>query len=123
VSTRAALLRQATNVSGFAVLALMLLSGLHGIVMRGPTRPVCKAGVTCNAPAVGAVLVFSRAGHTAVRVRTGAGGRYSVHLTPGYYTVQVSPVPRIGFGIRPTHVHVTRNVDARLDFSIDTGIR
>jgi hypothetical protein len=46
-----------------------------------------------------------------------------VHLTPGYYTVQVSPVPRIGFGIRPAHVHVARNVDGRLDFSIDTGIR
>ena len=110
-------------MSGFGVWALMLLSGLHGIVMRGPTTPVCQVGVPCSAPAVGAVLVFSRAGHTAVRVRAGAGGRYSVHLTPGYYTVQISPVPRIGFGIRPTHVHVTRNVDSRRDFSIDSGIR
>jgi hypothetical protein len=58
-----------------------------------------------------------------LRVRTGVGGRYSVHLTPGYYTVQISPVPRIGFGIRPARVDVKRNVNARLDFSIDTGIR
>jgi hypothetical protein len=35
----------------------------------------------------------------------------------------MSPVPRIGFGIRPTRVHVARNISARLDFSIDTGIR
>jgi hypothetical protein len=110
-------------VSGFAVLALVLLSGLHGIVTRGPTAPVCKAGVACSAPAVGAVLVFSRAGRMVLRVRTGAGGRYSVHLTPGYYTVEISPEPRIGFGIRPAQVHVRRNVDAHLDFSIDTGIR
>ena len=103
--------------------ALALRSGLHGIVTRGPTTPVCRAGVPCSAPAVGAVLVFSRAGHMVLRVRTGAGGRYSVHLTPGYYTVQISPVPRIGFGTRPAHVHVARNVNARLDFSIDTGIR
>lgn len=103
--------------------ALALASGLHGIVTRGPITPVCKVGVPCSAPAVGAVLVFSRAGHSAVRVRTGAGGRYSVRLAPGYYTVRVSPVPRIGSGIRPVHVHVARNVNGRLDFSIDTGIR
>ncbi|MGZ4371457.1 MAG: hypothetical protein ACXVRQ_04585 [Gaiellaceae bacterium] len=110
-------------MSGFAALALVLFSGLHGIVTRGPTTPVCKVGVRCSAPAVGAVLVFSRVGHKAVRVRTGAGGHYSVRLAPGSYTVQVSPSPRIGTGIRPAHVHVARNVDARLDFSIDTGIR
>jgi hypothetical protein len=105
------------------VVALALASGLHGIVTRGPTMPVCKVGVPCSAPAVGAVLVFSRAGHTTTRVRARAGGRYSVRLAPGYYTVTVSPVPRIGFGIRPTRVHVARDIYARLDFSIDTGIR
>ena len=77
----------------------------------------------CSAPAVGAVLVFSRSGQRAVSVRVGAGGRYWVHLRPGYYAVQVSPVPRIGFGIRPARVHVARDVNARVDFSIDTGIR
>lgn len=103
--------------------ALALVSGLHGIVMRGPTTPVCRVGVPCSAPAVGAVLVFSRSGQVAVRVRVGAGGRYSVRLRPGYYTVQVSPVPRVGFGIRPARVHVVLDVNARVDFSIDTGIR
>ena len=102
--------------------ALVLTSGLHGIVTRGPTTPVCRVGVPCSAPAVGAVLVFSRTGHTAARVRAGAGGRYSIRLAPGYYTVTVSPVPRIGFGIRPNQVHVARDIYARLDFSIDTGI-
>jgi hypothetical protein len=69
------------------------------------------------------VLLFSRPGHTTTRVHAGSGGRYSVSLPPGYYTVTVSPVSRIGFGIRPGRVHVAKGVDARLDFSIDTGIR
>jgi hypothetical protein len=105
------------------LVAVVLTGGLHGVVTRGPTTPVCKVGVPCSAPAVGAVLVFSRAGHTTTRAHAGAGGRYSVRLAPGYYTVTASPVPRIGFGIRPNRVHVTPDIDARLDFSIDTGIR
>lgn len=103
--------------------ALALTSGLHGIVTRGPITPVCTVGVPCSAPVVGAVLVFSRTGHSFVRIRTSAGGHYSVRLAPGYYTVRVSPTPSIGSGIRPVHVHVTRGVKERLDFSIDTGIR
>ena len=102
---------------------LAAVSGLHGTVSRGPITPVCRVGVPCSAPAVGAVLVFSRRGQAVARVRTGVGGRYSVHLEPGYYTVAISPVPHIGFGLRPTRVHVAAGVDAHLDFSVDTGIR
>ncbi len=105
------------------LVALVLTSGLHGTVTRGPTTPVCRVGVPCSAPAVGAVLVFSRTGHTPARVRAGAGGLYSIRLAPGYYTVTIGQMPRIGFGIRPNQVHVTRGSFARLDFSIDTGIR
>ncbi len=99
------------------------ISGLHGTVSRGPITPVCRVGVPCSAPAVGAVLVFSRTGRADVRVRTGVGGRYSVHLDPGYYTVAISPVPQIGFGLRPTRVHVAAGVDGHIDLSVDTGIR
>jgi hypothetical protein len=102
---------------------LAAVSGLHGIVSRGPITPVCRVGVPCSAPAVGAVLVFSRTGRAAVRVRTGVGGRYSVHLEPGYYTVAISPVTHIGFGLRPTRVHVATGIDRHLDFSVDSGIR
>jgi hypothetical protein len=105
------------------IAALVLASGLHGIVTRGPITPVCRVGVPCSAPAVGAVLVFSRVGHATTRVRVGAGGRYSVRLAPGYYRVTVSPASQVGSGVRPNRVHVTCGLDARLDFSIDTGIR
>ncbi|HEY5057628.1 MAG TPA: hypothetical protein VII51_01310 [Gaiellaceae bacterium] len=106
-----------------ALLALAFaVSGLHGIVDRGPIQPVCKAGTPCTAPAVGAVLVFSRSGRVAARVRTQAGGRYTVRLAAGIYSVRLAPVPRIG-GIAPRQVHVAVGVSRRLDFMIDTGIR
>jgi hypothetical protein len=106
------------------LLALAVIaSGLHGVVTRGPITPVCKVGVPCNAPAAGAVLAFARPGRAPVKVRCGKDGRYAVRLEPGYYTVTVAPTPPVGFGIRPRRVHVARGVDARLDFSIDTGIR
>jgi hypothetical protein len=107
-----------------ALLALVLLtSGLHGVVTRGPTQPVCQVGVPCSKPAVGAVLAFSRSGAVAVRVRTDAAGRYSVRLRPGYYSVRTVPAPKIGTGLRPRRVHVLPGVFGRSNFFIDTGIR
>ena len=106
------------------LLALSLVaSGLHGIVTRGPIQPVCRIGTPCSAPAVGAVLVFSRGGHEAARVRAGAHGRYSVRLAPGFYAVRLSPAPKVGAGLRPREVHVRAGTLARLDFDVDTGIR
>lgn len=103
-------------------LALAALTLLSGVVMRGPITPVCRVGMPCNEPAVGAVLVFDREGRTAARVTVGAHGRYAVRLAPGTYTVLQSPRPKIGFGIRPGMV-VVRRVARRADFFIDTGIR
>jgi len=100
------------------LLALVLL---QGVVMRGPTQPVCMVGKPCSAPAVGVTLVFSRAGHTAVRVKTVQGGRYSVRLAPGTYTVTTAPRMTIGTGIRPSNVRV--RTAAIVNFYIDTGIR
>ncbi len=106
-----------------ALLALALaVTGLHGIVTRGPTRPVCEVGVPCSAPATGSVLVFSRNGAVAARVRVAVGGRYNVRLQPGLYAVRLAPTPRIG-GLKPVGARVRAGAPARLDFQIDTGIR
>ena len=107
-----------------ALLALALaVSGLHGTVVRGPTKPVCKVGEPCSEPAVGATLLFSYGGHVVARVPVGAGGRYAVRLRPGFYVVTTGSQHPIGSGIRPRNVHVARGVYGRLDFAIDTGIR
>ena len=106
---------------GALVAAVILLSGLHGIVTKGPTMPVCRVGQPCSAPAQ-VTLLFRRAGHT-YRTRSTAAGSYRITLAPGYYTV--STVERIGItpNIRPHAVHVRAAHVDRLDFSIDTGIR
>jgi hypothetical protein len=106
-----------------AVLSALVLavSGFHGFVTRGPITPVCRAGTPCSEPAVGAVLVFVREGRIAARVRTGAGGAYSVRLPLGSYAVRLSPSPAIG-GLSPRRVRVRPGM-SRADFRIDTGIR
>jgi hypothetical protein len=98
------------------------LALLQGVVIRGPITPVCRTGMPCNEPAVGATLAFSRNGRIAARVKVGAGGRYAVRLAAGTYVVRPSPASRIGFGIRPDRVRVGM-ATKRLDFFIDTGIR
>jgi hypothetical protein len=76
------------------LLALALLAGgLHGVVMRGPTKPVCEMGSACSAPAPGVTLVFSRGSALAARVRSDRRGRYAVRLAPGTYEVATAPPP------------------------------
>ena len=96
---------------------------LHGVVMRGPTTPVCRVGTPCSEPAVGAVLLFARNGIVAARVRAGVGGRYAVRLRAGAYAVRLAVQPRIGSGLQPRAVTIPAVSAARVDFMIDTGIR
>jgi hypothetical protein len=93
---------------------------LHGVVMRGPTKPVCEMTTPCSEPAAHVKLVFHRPGVDVVAT-TDARGRYWVRLRRGTYTVRVSPPQRIGRGIEPTAVIVRGPM--RADFNIDTGIR
>ena len=93
--------------------------GLRGMVVRGPTSPVCVAEQPCSAPAANVTLVFKRAGQTAVRARTGSTGAYRVVLAPGVYTV----APASARAMDPTSVRVVSGHFRRVDFSIDTGIR
>lgn len=103
--------------------AAVLLGTLHGVVVRSPTMPVCIVGKPCSAPAAGVVLVFSRAGHVAARVRTDAKGRYTVRLAAGDYAVRLTTRSPIGRGLEPQTAHVVAGATRRLDFTIDTGIR
>ena len=97
-------------------------SGLHGIVMQGPTSPVCRADDPCEAPARGLVLQFRRDGKVAAEVKTTQAGKYFVKLAAGSYAVK-APGRRIGSGLTPRVVRVIRGQTARVDFSLDTGIQ
>jgi hypothetical protein len=98
-------------------------SGLRGIVIRGPVMPVCMVGEPCDEPAASVRLVFLRSGRAVARVRTGSDGRYRVTLAPALYRVSAPGRPAIGSGIEPRSARVPRGRFARVDFSIDTGIR
>ena len=93
---------------------------VHGVVMRGPTQPVCQIGTPCSAPAAHVTLLFSSRTFDAI-VRTDARGRYQVKLRLGTYMVRTAPKPSIGRGLAPTSIVVRRAM--RADFDIDTGIR
>jgi hypothetical protein len=97
-------------------------SGLRGVVMRGPTKPVCEDPEPCEEPAVGVVLHFSQDGRVVARVRTVRGGRYSVRLRRGRYAV-TTRIRRPGSGLTPRTVRVPRGRIARVDFHLDTGIQ
>jgi hypothetical protein len=97
-------------------------SGLRGVVMRGPTKPVCRETEPCEAPAAGVVLRFARSGTVVARVRTSAAGAYRVLLRPGRYTV-TTPQRGPGGGLIPRVVRVPSARVARVDFHLDTGIQ
>ena len=96
-------------------------SGLRGVVMRGPIRPVCDD--PCEEPAAGIVLRFSQGGRVVARVTTGSAGGYRVKLRPGRYAVATRSAPRVGMGLTPRFVRVPTGRIARIDFHIDTGIQ
>ena len=53
----------------------MIASGLHGVVMRGPTTPVCRVGVPCSEPAAGATIGFDRNGRRVALVHVVTAGK------------------------------------------------
>src|SRR5712691_685298 len=97
-------------------------SGLRGLVVFSPTRPVCIEGQPCSKPAAHVLIVFLRTGRVAARVTTGADGTYRVSLLPGTYRVS-APGRRVGSGVTPRTVRVPDGRTARADLEIDTGIQ
>jgi hypothetical protein len=97
-------------------------SGLRGVVMRGPTKPICREGEPCEAPARGLLLRFSRAGVVRAQVRTSDTGWYRVRLRPGRYVVTVPRLQRRQiFG--PRNVVVPRGHVRRVDFLLYTPLQ
>ena len=97
--------------------------GLYGVVTRGPITPACVAEQPCTAPAKNVTLLFSRNDHIVGRVVSDAAGRYRLRLPAGVYTVRRPAAALIDRRLDPSRVRVYRGRFARIDFSIDTGIR
>jgi hypothetical protein len=101
-------------------------NGLYGIVKKGPTKPVCTVGESCDAPAQ-VTLRFTRttaAGATRLyAVRSKASGSYRMTLPAGVYAVTTKEKVGIDRNISPHRVHIRKGYWDKLDFFIDTGIR
>jgi len=110
-------------VAGAGAQDTSVSSGLRGIVVRGPIAPVCVAEEPCTEPARNVTLLFSRNSRVVGRAVTDTAGRYRVRLPAGVYAVRRPGSMGIGRGIEPNHARVYTGRFARVDFSIDTGIR
>jgi hypothetical protein len=96
---------------------------VRGTLSRGPVLPVCIEGRSCDGPAPGVVLVFSRSGREIKQVTTGTAGRFAVRLRPGFHSVRTLRKPLIGSGLSPVRFRVPATGILRLRLHLDTGIR
>lgn len=98
-------------------------TGLHGFVLRGPIKPVCRTDEPCKGPAAGARVTFTSDGGAVFSTLTRATGFYRITVPPGAYAVRVRGT-RTGRGIpTPRRVRVRAGADGRVDFFVDTGIQ
>jgi len=110
--------REAQSLRGMGVLV--------GRVTMGPVSPVVRRGDP-DAP-VGVpdarMVISGLAGQEIKSVVTDADGRYSVHIPPGSYHIDMPPLTGGRFTKDlPATVTITEGQETRLDIRIDTGIR
>lgn len=98
-------------------------TGLTGVVVRGPTQPVCTVDVSCDAPFAAGFQV--RQGDRLVATfRSDADGRFEKRLPPGpYRIVPDADAPLLSPQSQSRDVTVGTDglTSVRLEF--DTGIR
>ena len=100
------------------------VTGLTGVVVRGPVTPVCRVDVPCDAP-FSASFAVQRSGRIVAQFQSDASGQFTVFLTPGAYTVTPNAdAPIISPSSQAKQVTVADTgtlTTVRLTF--DTGIR
>jgi hypothetical protein len=98
-------------------------SGIHGLVLYGPTCPVQRPGHTCVRPLRAWITITHEpAGTVAARVRSAANGRFTARLVAGRYLLTPQngkPFPRA----RSRIVTVSRHHFSAVTVRFDSGIR
>jgi hypothetical protein len=105
-----------------AASASVRASGLRGVAVLYPARPICGEDDPCTRPAANVGLEFWRHGVLVKRITTTADGHYLVRLAPGVYSV-TAPAYRVGSGVTPKNVRVPSVRMVRVNLTIDTGIQ
>ncbi len=100
-------------------------SGIHGIVLLGPTCPVEQANSPCpDKPMQTEVRVLDEQGTEVAKAHSGADGRFTVPLDPGKYTlVAVLPAGGGSQSAQPVAVTVIPHAFADAKVLVDSGIR
>jgi len=98
-------------------------TGLAGQVVRSPTVPGCTGGTECEA-GFSAWFTVQQNGTAVRRFRSDDGGRFTVGLAPGQYTVVPDPDAPIASPSQQTQqVTVPNGGWAEVKLVFDTGIR
>jgi hypothetical protein len=98
-------------------------TGLSGVVLRGPTSPVCRVDVPCAAP-FSASFTAEQSGRPVAAFHSDGDGRFTVALAPGDYTVIPSadaPIRSPQSQAKAVQVRPSGFTAVQLEF--DTGIR
>ncbi len=97
---------------------------LVGIVTRGPTEPVCRPSVPCDAP-FSAGFTVTRNGIPVSSFRSGADGRFRVALPAGgtFLVVPGPDAPLLAPGSQGREVTVRAGQVNEVALQFDTGIR
>jgi len=121
---RGVLLLIAALLAACSATAPSPVTGLTGVVLRGPVTPVCRVDVPCDAP-FSASFIVQRSGRTVAQFQSDMSGQFTVFLPPGVYTViPNSGAPIIAPSSQAKQVTVENTgtlTTVRLTF--DTGIR
>ncbi len=98
-------------------------SGIHGRVLYGPTCPVQRPGRSCERPYQATIAIRrEHTGTLVTRVRSRAGGRFTVYLAPGSYLLMPQngrPYPRA----HSQTVSIDRTTFTAITVRYDSGIR
>src|SRR5262245_56131665 len=99
------------------------ITGLTGVVSRGPVTPVCRADIVCDAPFSAGFSVTQAARHVA-DFRSDANGRFTVSLPPGTYRITPhADAPLMAPEIQAKTVEVAQAGLTYVTLQFDTGIR
>ncbi|MGD8496328.1 MAG: hypothetical protein PVF05_09080 [Gemmatimonadales bacterium] len=95
---------------------------LEGIVLRGPTQPICLVDDPCEEP-FAAGFTLRRNGFLVTRFESDAEGRFSVAAAPGdYVVVPDADAPILGPASQERDVTLGAGVTT-VELHFDTGIR
>ncbi|HEV7366600.1 MAG TPA: hypothetical protein VGN76_12210 [Gemmatimonadales bacterium] len=100
----------------------MSSTGLEGVTLRGPTRPVCQVDQACTAPLVAGFEVL-QGGKVVARFQSDSKGHFLVHLPPGAYTVSPDESAPLLTRADAHDVTVGASGLTHVELQFDTGIR